>query len=338
MKELPATNGPQAGRNRAPVGATQSEVDHFAQVFNQLLTNVERIVKGKQQQVAMALVCVLSEGHLLVEDVPGTGKTILAKSIAASIDGSWSRIQFTPDLLPSDVTGGLIYNQADRDFELHRGPVFSNIVLADEINRASPKTQSALLEVMAERQVTIGNTSNPVPRPFVVIATQNPIEQAGTYRLPEAQLDRFLMRLSLGHPDEEAELAVLAARPEPDALRCVCSVEDIRDLIDVASRVHVEGQIQRYIVHLAAASREHPAVRLGVSTRGALALQEASRVLAASQGREYVKVDDVKAVATEVMAHRLVLTPDAELKQLKATQIIGDILTAVAAPSPARAI
>ena len=333
MKSQATTSRPSTS-----LGASAAEVDQFAKLFNRLLTNVERVVKGKQQQVAMALVCLLSEGHLLVEDVPGTGKTTLAKSIAASIDGRWSRIQFTPDLLPSDVTGGLIYNQADRAFELHRGPVFSNLVLADEINRASPKTQSALLEVMAERQVTIGSDSNPVPRPFVVIATQNPVEQAGTYRLPEAQLDRFLMRLSLGHPDQEAELAVLSARPQTQVLDAVCSLDDIERLIEIAGRVHVEEQIQRYIVQLAAATRDNSAVRLGISTRGSLAVQQAARVLAASQGREYVKVDDVKAIAVAVMAHRLVLTPDAELRQIAGTAVLSDILASVAAPTPARAI
>ncbi|MEZ5375236.1 MAG: MoxR family ATPase [Acidimicrobiales bacterium] len=312
-------------------------VEGYAEWFNQTLANVELVIKGKRDQVAMALICLLAEGHLLLEDVPGTGKTVLAKSIAASIGGSMSRIQFTPDLLPSDVTGGLIYRQ-DSGFELHRGPVFANVVLADEINRASPKTQAALLEVMEERQVTIGNESHAVPRPFVVIATQNPVEQAGTYRLPEAQLDRFLMRASLGYPSEDAEVAVLASQHRtPDALASVLDTEGVRHMIAVAGRVHVDETLHRYIVRLAAASRQRSELRLGMSTRGAIALVKASRGLAASQGREFVKTDDVKAVAPFVMTHRLLLTPDAELKRVDPAALVQQILESVDAPTAARA-
>ncbi len=309
----------------------------YAEWFNQTLANVELVIKGKQDQVAMALVCLLAEGHLLLEDVPGTGKTVLAKSIAASIGGSMSRIQFTPDLLPSDVTGGLVYHQ-DAGFELYKGPVFANVVLADEINRASPKTQAALLEVMEERQVTIGNQTHDVPRPFVVIATQNPVEQAGTYRLPEAQLDRFLMRTSLGYPSEDAEVDVLTSQHRTaEALSSVLDTKGVRHMISVAGRVYVDETLHRYIVRLAAATRTRSELRLGMSTRGAIALVKASRGLAASQGREYVKTDDIKAVAPFVMTHRLLLTPDAELKRVDPAQLVQQVIESVEAPAAVRA-
>ncbi len=335
----PETENPANDLNpSAPQAFLDAEtVEGYADWFHQLLANVELVIRGKQDQVAMALVCLLAEGHLLLEDVPGTGKTVLAKSIAASIDGSMSRIQFTPDLLPSDVTGGLVYRQ-DSGFELHKGPVFSNVVLADEINRASPKTQAALLEVMEERQVTIGNQTNEVPRPFVVIATQNPVEQAGTYRLPEAQLDRFLMRTSLGYPAEDDEVDVLSSHHmTPDALSSVLDTDGVRHMVSVAGRVHVDEQLHRYIVRLAAASRSRSELRLGMSTRGAIAMVKAARGLAASQGREFVTTDDVKAAAPFVMTHRLLLTPDAELKQIDPADLVRQILETVEAPAPVRA-
>ena len=320
------------------VTISQAEADQFADRFNMLLRNIEIVMKGKQDQIAMALVCVLAEGHLLLEDVPGTGKTALAKSIANSIDGTWNRIQFTPDLLPSDVTGGLVYSQADGTFELHRGPVFANVVLADEINRASPKTQAALLEVMEERQVTVGTDTNAVPRPFVVIATQNPVEQAGTYRLPEAQLDRFLMRTSLGYPDEDAEVEVLANEAStPEHLSSVLTTAEIGDMVGTASRVHAEPSLQRYIVRLVAATRELPELRLGASTRGSLALLRCARSLAASQGREFAMADDVKTVAPLVLGHRLLLTPDAELRGVSTTGLVETVLDSVEPPTAAMA-
>ncbi len=319
-----------------PTSLSPVDVEHFAQHFNRLLSNVELVLQGKRDQVAMALICVLAEGHLLIEDVPGTGKTVLAKSIANSIAGRWSRIQFTPDLLPSDVTGGLVYNQNDGTFALHRGPIFANIVLADEINRASPKTQSALLEVMEEQQVSIGGDTSLVPRPFAVIATQNPVEQAGTHRLPEAQLDRFLMRISLGYPDEEAEMAVLDSRRTlPRDIDPVLTTREVADMIQVARRVHVDPALRRYIVRLAAATRQREELRLGMSTRGALALQRASCALAASQGREYVVADDIKVAAPMVMAHRLIRTPDAELHQVDVADLVRDVLSAVELPTAA---
>ncbi len=322
------------------IAASADQVRAFEGWFNELLANVENVIKGKRDEVAMALVGVFAEGHLLFEDVPGTGKTVLAKSIAHSIDGTWSRVQFTPDLLPSDVTGGLVFNQNDGKFELHKGPVFSNVVLADEINRASPKTQAALLEVMEERHVTIGNATNDVPRPFVVIATQNPVEQAGTYRLPEAQLDRFLMRTSLGYPDEASEIDVLkssAVGTTAEALSPVLDTDGVRRMIDIAAAVHIDDQIHAYIVRLVTATRTLPELRLGVSTRGAIAMMRAARSLAASQGREYVNADDVKRVAQPVMGHRMLLTPDAELKRVDANDLVRQVLDAVETPAAVRA-
>lgn len=319
-------------------GEIAANVEAFATCFNQLLVNVEKAVKGKRDHVAMALVCLFAEGHLLIEDVPGTGKTVLAKALACSITGTWSRIQFTPDLLPSDVTGGLVFNQTAGRFDLHRGPVFNNVVVADEINRASPKTQSALLEVMAERQVTIGNETHEAPRPFVVLATQNPVELAGTYRLPEAQLDRFLMRTSLGYPDEDAEVAVLRSSGSgPTDVGAALTLDNVRRMIGVADTVAVHEQIHRYIVRLATATRVLPQLRLGVSTRGSVALLRSARSLAASQGREYVKADDVKTVAPFVMAHRMLLTPEAELARVVPDDLVRQVLDEVAVPRSVRA-
>jgi MoxR-like ATPase len=318
----------------------QQHADAFAEWFNVVLDNVATVIKGKHDQIGMALVCLLSEGHLLLEDKPGTGKTSLAKTTANSFRGSWSRIQFTPDLLPSDVTGGLIYNQGTGDFSFRKGPIFSNVVLADEINRASPKTQSALLEVMEERQVTVGNETMPVPRPFVVIATQNPIEQEGTYRLPEAQLDRFLMRTSLGYPDHDAEVDVLrsiAAGVDAASVEPVMGTDDVQRLIRVAERVHLEDPIRSYIVRLADATRRMPELRLGVSTRGCIGMMKASRALAAAQGRVFVTADDVKSVAHAVMGHRMLLTPEAELRNISTEDLVERVLETVEAPNVVRA-
>ena len=309
----------------------------FQRIFNEVLANVEIVIKGKRDQIALALTCVFAEGHLLLEDVPGTGKTTLAKAIAASIEGRMSRVQFTPDLLPSDVTGGQIYNQATGSFEPYYGPVFANVVLADEINRASPKTQAAMLEVMEERQVTIGNETVQVERPFIVIATQNPIEQQGTYKLPEAQLDRFLMRTQLGYPSDEDTIDVLkgnVAGVDVASLSPVTSMSQVAKMTDWVRTVHVAEEIQAYIVRLVAATRPPaPGIQLGASPRGAIALMRAAQVVAAAQAREFVDVQDVKLVATPVLAHRLILTPEAELKRVSTEALVEELLATTELPA-----
>jgi len=318
---------------------TDQEAAWFGESFAQLQANVEKVIRGKGEVVRLALVALFSEGHLLIDDVPGTGKTSLAKAIAGSIQGTWNRIQFTPDLLPSDVTGVMIYNQSNGKFEFHSGPVFSNVVLADEINRASPKTQSALLEVMEERQVTVDAQAYPAPRPFVVIATQNPVEQDGTYRLPEAQLDRFLMKISIGYLDRAHEIEVLASGGSADTmstLRPVTSPDQVKGMIDVARHTHVAEPLQDYIVRLVEATRGIPEVRLGVSTRGALALMAASRAFAASDARSFVRVDDIKEVAPSVLKHRLLLTPEEELRGTTGHELALRVLDSVEPPASER--
>ena len=310
----------------------------FVRTFAALADNVELVVKGKRDVVELALVCLLAEGHLLIEDVPGTGKTTLARCLAASIGADWHRVQFTPDLLPSDVTGVPVYRQSTESFEFRPGPVFAHIVLGDEINRASPKTQSALLEVMEERQVTADGTAYRVPRPFLVLATQNPVDMAGTYPLPEAQLDRFLMKVSLGYPDAAAEAAVLAgeaAGRRAESLRAVADVLTVGRMIEEARLIHTAPPLLDYIVAVTAATRTAPGVRLGASTRGAVALLRAARVCAASAGRPYATPQDVKAVAAPVLAHRLILTPDAELNRRTATDAVGEVLERVPVPRAA---
>jgi MoxR-like ATPase len=267
--------------------------------------------------------------------VPGVGKTMLAKALARSVDCSVRRIQFTPDLLPSDITGVSIYNQAGGAFEFHPGPIFANLVLADEINRGSPKTQSALLEVMEERRVTVEGAPRPVPRPFMVIATQNPVDMDGTYPLPEAQLDRFLMRISMGYPDHRSEVAVLAGTPSGAALERMAAVatrEDVARMVEFAGRLHVAPPLYDYVVALVAATRGHPELRLGASPRVGLALLRAARVRAAAAGRTFLVPEDVKALAVPVIAHRLIVTPEAELRGRTGADVVGEVLGSVPTP------
>ncbi|MFF7160262.1 AAA family ATPase [Streptomyces sp. NPDC008086] len=310
----------------------------LAKCFHALADNVERVVKGKRDTIELALTCLFAEGHLLVEDVPGTGKTTLARCLAASIEADFARVQFTPDLLPSDITGVTVYRQNTGEFEFLPGPVFANIVLGDEINRASPKTQSALLEVMEERRVTADGTTHPVPRPFMVLATQNSVDMGGTYPLPEAQLDRFLMRITVGYPDHASEVAVLKETgADPESLTPVATAQEIAELIALAAaEVQVADALYDYIVRVVTATRAVPDVRLGASPRGSVALLRAVRVRAASQSRPYAFPEDVKALAGPVLAHRLILTPEAELSGRSGADVIEEVLATVELNSGAR--
>lgn len=305
-------------------------------VADAVTANVEQVLHGKTEAIRLALSCLLAGGHLLIEDLPGTGKTSLAKALAASIGGTSQRIQFTPDLLPTDITGVSVWDPDRRVFDFRPGPVFAHVVVADEINRASPKTQSALLEVMEEDQVTIDGRTHKAPSPFLVVATQNPIDMEGTYRLPEAQLDRFLMRISLGHPDPAAEEQILAgrARAALPVLRPVTSPEQIDWVRRAVATVHVAQEIARYIAMIADATRRHEALRLGVSTRGSLALLRASQAHAVCAGRHYVVPDDVKATAAAVLTHRLVVAAQAEVRGVTAATVLDEVLDSVRVPAP----
>jgi MoxR-like ATPase len=303
--------------------------DEFRAAAQAIMTNIEQVIEGKSATVRLALAVMLAEGHLLIEDVPGVGKTKLAKALARSIDCSVRRIQFTPDLLPSDVTGVSVYNQETRDFEFKPGAVFANLVVGDEINRASPKTQSALLECMEERQVTVDGTTYELQAPFMVIATQNPIEMEGTYPLPEAQRDRFTARIAMGYPDPRAELAMLTGHGSHDPLndlRAVTDAATVRRLIATVRDVHAADAVQQYAIALVTATREAPDLRLGASPRCTLQLLRTAKAVAALEGRDYVLPDDLQTLAVPVLAHRIIPTADAQLNRRTTDAIVAEIV------------
>ena len=306
---------------------------------DRVVANVERVIVGKHHEVQLALVALLCRGHLLIEDVPGTGKTVLAKAIARSLGCSFRRIQFTPDLLPSDVTGLSIYNQKTQEFEFRPGPIMSQVVLSDEINRATPKTQSALLECMEERQATIDGISHAMPDPFLVIATQNPIEYEGTFALPEAQLDRFMLRLRLGYPTPTEEIVILdeQKRIHPlDDLGEVLSVEELRAMQTAVREIYVDASVSEYIVRLVNATRTHPDIYLGASPRGSIALYRSGQARAALLGRDYVIPDDVKALAGPALAHRLIIKTSSSIREVDAETVVRELLETVPVEAPAR--
>jgi MoxR-like ATPase len=311
-----------------------------AELLRRVVDEVEKAIVCKRQVVELAALTLLCDGHLLIEDIPGVGKTTLAKALARSIGGKFRRIQFTPDLLPADVTGTNVFNPKTLGFELHPGPVFANVVLADEINRATPKTQSSLLECMEERQVTIDGVSHPLPRPYFVIATQNNVEMLGTYPLPEAQMDRFFMRLSLGYPSQQDEVFILDRQQQEHPLQHVQQVTEPDQIVDAQQAVRtvfVHEAVRQYIVSLVNATRRHPHVQLGASPRGSLNLMHAAQAYAMLQERDYVLPDDVKAVAVAVLSHRLILKPEARVRRVSAEQVVSEVLQQVAVPLGVRA-
>jgi MoxR-like ATPase len=313
----------------------ESSVQEFAALFEGIVDNVARVIHGKREATSLALVCLAAEGHLLLEDVPGVGKTSLAKALARSLGLGWQRIQFTPDLLPSDVTGASIFDRASARFTFRPGAVFANVLLGDEINRASPKTQSALLEAMEERQVTIDGVTHLLPSPFLVVATQNPAEHEGTYPLPESQIDRFLLRVRLGYPERQAEVAMLDQQGGLSAndLGPIGGPAEVATMIRIADAVYVAPALRGYLVDLATATRSHPAIELGMSPRATIGLQRSAKALAASLGRDYVVPDDVKAMAGPVLGHRLVLAPESRSSGVAVEEVIDDVLASVSVPS-----
>jgi MoxR-like ATPase len=315
--------------------ATQDELAWFGERFTAVADNIEHVIQGKRDTVELITSCLISGGHVLIEDVPGVGKTLLAKSLARSIDCSFKRIQFTPDLLPSDVTGVSVWDREAGEFVFRSGPVFSNVVLGDEINRASPKTQAALLEAMEENQVTIDGVTRTLGPPFIVVATQNPIEHEGTYPLPEAQLDRFMMRLTMGYPTRSKELEMLDTHGDRsmfEDLRPVIHAEDVVRMAEIALHVHVAAVVKGYIIDIAEATREEPDLLLGASPRASLFLQRAARTTAAVAGRDYVSPDDVKSVVYPVLNHRLIMRPEAQMRGVTIDKILEGVTGTVPVP------
>jgi MoxR-like ATPase len=328
-----------ARRTRAASDVSAVGLDALLEAASLIGGNIETVIEGKPEVVQLSLVVLLAEGHLLIEDVPGVGKTMLAKALARSIDCSVRRIQFTPDLLPSDVTGVSVYDMEAREFEFKPGAVFANLVVGDEINRASPKTQSALLEAMEERQVTVDGTTYELEAPFMVIATQNPIEMEGTYPLPEAQRDRFTARVSMGYPSADAEMDMLDTHGGPaalDDLEPVADAAQVRKLIDTVRGIHVSDEVKRYVVDLATATRNAPELRLGASPRASLQLLRASRALAALEGRDYVLPDDVQSLAPAVLAHRLLPTAEAQVARRSTASVVEDLVARLPLPERPR--
>ncbi len=314
---------------------TPDELAWFGERFTAVADNIEHVIQGKRDTVELITSCLISGGHVLIEDVPGVGKTLLAKSLARSIDCSFKRIQFTPDLLPSDVTGVSVWDREAGEFVFRSGPVFSNVVLGDEINRASPKTQAALLEAMEEHQVTIDGVTRTLGPPFIVVATQNPIEHEGTYPLPEAQLDRFMMRLTMGYPTRSKELEMLDThgdRSTFEDLRPVIHAEDVVRMAEIALHVHVADVVKGYIIDIAEATREEPDLLLGASPRASLFLQRAARTTAAVAGRDYVSPDDVKSVVYPVLNHRLIMRPEAQMRGVTIDEILEGVTGTVPVP------
>jgi MoxR-like ATPase len=315
---------------------TQEQATWFADAFNKLVGNVDQAILGKSHVIRLVVTALLSDGHVLLEDFPGTGKTVLAKALANTLDGTNSRIQFTPDLLPSDVTGVTIYDQGKGIFEFHKGPIFASIVLADEINRASPKTQSALLEVMEEGVVTVDGVGHSVGSPFMVIATQNPIEQAGTYTLPEAQLDRFLIKTSLGYPDHDTAVTLLldsANRARAGKITPIIASDSVVTMSSLASEVFVDPSVMDYLSKIVTGTRTHKDVVLGVSMRGAMALARAAKTWAIANARTFVTPDDVRDLAVPVLSHRIIVDPESDFAGVKAEDIVTRILLDIEPPA-----